>query len=194
MHFLLSDLKHIEPTPVVKTFADAYPPCSMLDIGVGTGRNAIFLAQRGFTVTATDKEDESVAQIQTFSRERQLPITTKVADIASETPAFADYDAVLFSFVLHYLKASRAHALLQHALDSATKDCVHVISAVTTEGDFYKNKPDNYYPAPGELKDMYTNACWKIVNHAETTDPMRATHPDGIPMSNLVTHLITEKQ
>lgn len=194
MKFLLSQLKQIEPTPPIATFADKYAPRSVLDIGTGTGRNAIFLAGRGFTVTATDKDAESADEIQTFAKKERLPLVVHVADLKTDTPAFSEFRAILFSFVLHYLKRGRAETLLRQAMDTANQQDVHVISAVTTDGDFFQQNPDSYYPQPGMLADMYRSAGWKIVEYTETESPMRAKRSDGTHMRNTISHLIAEKE
>ena len=64
--YLSGDLPWDNGTPDhnLKRVVDAFRigPCSALEIGCGTGTNAIWLAQQGFGVTAVDVADEAVTQ------------------------------------------------------------------------------------------------------------------------------------
>ncbi|MFT4889894.1 MAG: ubiquinone/menaquinone biosynthesis C-methylase UbiE [Halobacteriales archaeon] len=43
-----------EPSPVLREHVDALPDGRALDVATGTGRNAVFLADRGYSVDAVD--------------------------------------------------------------------------------------------------------------------------------------------
>ena len=49
-----------EPQPELVKFAKKLPPCKALDLGCGTGSNAIFLAQNGFDVTGVDLSNVAI--------------------------------------------------------------------------------------------------------------------------------------
>jgi SAM-dependent methyltransferase len=46
--------EHAEPAGALVTLVDALPPGAMLDIGCGTGADAVYCADRGWTVTGID--------------------------------------------------------------------------------------------------------------------------------------------
>jgi len=46
-----------DPTPLVKKYAGLAPEGRALDIAAGSGRNALYLAQKGFSVDALDVSD-----------------------------------------------------------------------------------------------------------------------------------------
>lgn len=50
-----------EPSDIVKDYVGLSCGLTVLDIAAGSGRNALFLAQRGFTVDAVDISDEALA-------------------------------------------------------------------------------------------------------------------------------------
>ena len=52
-----------EPSPIVKKFHAFAPKGSALDIATGNGRNALFLANKGFQVEAVDISDEGLANL-----------------------------------------------------------------------------------------------------------------------------------
>ena len=52
-----------EPSPIVKKFQAFSPKGNALDIATGNGRNALFLANKGFQVEAVDISDEGLANL-----------------------------------------------------------------------------------------------------------------------------------
>lgn len=63
--------------------AGALPPGRALDLGAGEGRNARWLAERGWTVTAVDFSAEAVALLRASAG--GLPIDAQVADATAWT-------------------------------------------------------------------------------------------------------------
>lgn len=193
MKFLLSQSETSQPALLIKKFCELYSKRLVLDVGTGSGRNAIYLAQQGFMVTAIDREEESVAELQEFLKTNPLPMVAKVLDLKTETPIFSKYDAVIFFNILHYFKYQRGQFLLQRAVGEAKAGDVHIMSAMTTVGDFYKINPNSYYLKPNELKNFYEQSGWKVVVYLEKEIIARAKHKDGTPMQNVVSLVITEK-
>jgi len=56
--------------------SDYAPKGNVLDIGSGEGRNSIFLARKGFNVTAIDKIPEGLEKIEKTCKKRKLLIKT----------------------------------------------------------------------------------------------------------------------
>ena len=52
-----------DPAPIVKKYAGLAPEGRALDIAAGSGRNSIFLAQKGFSVDALDVSDVALKKI-----------------------------------------------------------------------------------------------------------------------------------
>ena len=69
------------PTPLVIKTASDLPPGRALDIACGTGRNAIWLAEHGWQVTAADGAPVAIEILEQRARERGLNIGTRVADL-----------------------------------------------------------------------------------------------------------------
>jgi tellurite methyltransferase len=71
------------------------PPGKALDIATGKGRNAIFLAERGFDVVGVDISSIALAEAQRWAKEKSLAIAWQQADLEQiELPALR-YDLVL---------------------------------------------------------------------------------------------------
>jgi len=61
-----------QPTALLKYAIKDRPPGKALDIGVGQGRNAIFLAQQGWDVTGFDASPVGVGQAQATGHKLKL--------------------------------------------------------------------------------------------------------------------------
>jgi SAM-dependent methyltransferase len=109
-----------DPNPrVVETFGDR-PPGSALDLGTGEGRHALWLAQRGWDVTAVDFSGEAIRKAQALQAAhapQTLPrITWLQADLLTHVPAPRSSSAVLVMYI-HLHDAAR-RAILRRAADA----------------------------------------------------------------------------
>lgn len=57
-------------------------PGPVIDLGCGEGRNAVFLAEQGYEVTAVDQSAAGLQKAQRLAAERGVSITTVQADLA----------------------------------------------------------------------------------------------------------------
>jgi 2-polyprenyl-3-methyl-5-hydroxy-6-metoxy-1,4-benzoquinol methylase len=75
------------------------PPGTALDVGMGQGRNAIYLAQQGWTVTGFDPADQAVAQANATAAKLGVKINTVVK--REEDFDFGDnqWDLIVLSYV-----------------------------------------------------------------------------------------------
>jgi SAM-dependent methyltransferase len=71
----------IEPVPLVERTARTLPPGRALDLACGTGRNALWLAEQGWKVTAVDGAASAIQTLLERARERNLEVNTVVADL-----------------------------------------------------------------------------------------------------------------
>jgi hypothetical protein len=71
------------PNDFLAACARLIPPGPVLCLAEGEGRNAVFLAERGHTVTAMDQSAVGMAKAQQLARARGVSITTLVSDIGA---------------------------------------------------------------------------------------------------------------
>jgi len=88
-----------QPTELLKYAIKDRAPGKALDIGMGQGRNAIFLAQQGWDVTDFDPSAEGVRQAQAAARKLKLQLNALVAreedfDLGRET-----WDLIVMTYV-----------------------------------------------------------------------------------------------
>jgi tellurite methyltransferase len=135
---------------------------SVLDVGTGTGRNALFLAKSGFKVTALDSVKSKIEALKKEARKREVKLNYIKANIASFKP-FKKYDVILANMSLHFLKESQVSKTIKKLQDYTKKNGLNLI-AVHTD----RNPKSHYRPylfKRNELKNYYRG--WKIVKYNE---------------------------
>lgn len=89
------------------------PPGRALDLGTGEGRNAIWLAGRGWRVTAVDFSAAGLAKAARLAAARGASVQWVEADLRSYRPTKGGYELVLLAYV--HLAAGEFAALLARA-------------------------------------------------------------------------------
>lgn len=88
-----------EPNDFLATSLEQLPPAGkVLCLGDGEGRNSVFLARQGYTVTAVDYSAVGLHKAQRLAADRGVTITTHVADLANYQLLPNSYDAVISIF------------------------------------------------------------------------------------------------
>ncbi len=73
----------------------------ILCLGEGEGRNAIFLAKKGYEVAAIDASDIGLKKLESFAQQEHVSVTTRCQDLNEWVPN-KKYGAIVFSY-LHLL-------------------------------------------------------------------------------------------
>ncbi len=103
-----------DPSDVLAAELGETPPGRALDLACGAGRNALWLAERGWQVTGVDFSDTALALARRAARERGVDVDWVQADVRSYRPEPAAYDLVVVLF-LHLPPAQRRELLARAA-------------------------------------------------------------------------------
>jgi SAM-dependent methyltransferase len=135
-----------------------------LDVAMGNGRNAIFLATRGFDVDGVDVDPGVVEGARIASRRLGAPIRAVVGNVEDGTyiiPLDA-YDSII---VFNYL-----HRPLFRDLRDGVRPGGVVMYQTFTKDQPRFGKPDNpaYLLREGELREAFSG--WEILHYREGVD------------------------
>ncbi|GJM41004.1 MAG: hypothetical protein DHS20C20_12860 [Ardenticatenaceae bacterium] len=93
-----------EPYREFVTFmADWEPKGTVLDVGCGQGRDALFLAEQGYQVTGIDASKLGINQMVATAEAQNLTVKGIVADFYNHTFS-QNYDVVVLDSILHFQK------------------------------------------------------------------------------------------
>ena len=90
---------HGEPSAVVVGALDGVESGAALDLACGPGRNAVWLAERGWQVTAVDFSAEALRQAREQAAARGLAIDWVESDLRAYEPPADAFDLVLVAYL-----------------------------------------------------------------------------------------------
>jgi tellurite methyltransferase len=154
------------PSPLVVEFTKSLAPGSALDLACGPGRNALYLAELGWRVTAVDGSSNAIELL----RGSNPAIDARVVDLeAGEFDASAEaYDLVLSCY---YLQRS-----LIPVMKSALRAGGLLIMIVHVAGaDQPQGTPARAYP--GELRAFFPAWC---ILHDREGEPGESCHRHAV--------------
>lgn len=96
------------PNDFLRSHADRLPKGRILCLAEGEGRNAVFLAERGFDVTAVDQSAVGLAKARRLAADRGVDVTTVVADLADFRIEPESWDGIVSIFA-HMPASVRQH-------------------------------------------------------------------------------------
>jgi tellurite methyltransferase len=152
-------LEHPEagsPLPLVVTTAQQLRPGRALDLACGTGRNALWLSQQGWSVTAVDGSPAAIAALN--------GVTAILADL--ETGQYQIEESVWDLIVItYYLQRDLFEPAKAGLRPGGTLIAIALLSEPGEE-------PKAHRLRPGELARYFDG--WEILHEAETAQGSRA--------------------
>ena len=133
-----------------------------LDLAMGEGRNALYLATQGYEVLGVDISDAGVAQAKSLARRNQITIQTQVIDLDDYVIPENEFDLIAcFYFLDRNLfpgirKGLKPGGLLIY--ETFNVDYLH-----------YSRFKKDWVLEPNELLNAFSG--WRILNYREVDDP-----------------------
>jgi tellurite methyltransferase len=91
------------PNPLLIETAKGLKPGKALDLACGTGRNALWLAEQGWSVTAVDGAPTAIESVRRRAADRGLHVDAKIADLQSGEYRIepSTWDLIAICYYLH---------------------------------------------------------------------------------------------
>ena len=102
----------VEPNRFLVAEVSGLPPGRALDVACGAGRNAVWLAERGWAVTGVDFSDAALANARRLAAERVVQVEWVDGDLRDWQPP-AEYDLV--AVLSLHVPADERRAVLSRA-------------------------------------------------------------------------------
>lgn len=87
------------PNRFVAEVLDGVEPGRALDLAAGEGRNAVWLAQRGWQVTAVDFSAVAIEKGRALAAAHDVEVTWVCSDLAQWPPSLRSFDAVVLAYL-----------------------------------------------------------------------------------------------
>jgi len=102
-----------EPNAFLVSVVDGRKPGKALDVGMGEGRNALYLAKLGWDVTGFDPAEQAVALAQKRAAELKVKVSTAIALDTDFDFGREQWDLILYSWMQPSGSANKAVASLR---------------------------------------------------------------------------------
>jgi len=153
------------PDPLLVSFAAPLKPGRALDLACGLGRNALWLAEHGWRVTAVDRSEAATTFLRSEADRRKLPLTVIANDL--ELGKFViqpeSWDLVL---IANYLQRD----LYEPAKGGVAPGGVLIAGALLVE----PGHEGRFRAEPGELREYFND--WEILHYGEAAKSGAASH------------------
>ncbi|GAA1107028.1 SAM-dependent methyltransferase [Streptomyces javensis] len=168
------------PNACLTATVTGMPPGDVLDLGCGDGGDALWLAGRGWLVTAVDVSSVAVGRLTRLAAEAGL--TDRLAahhhDLRTSFPAGA-FDLVCAHYLHTPLDLDRTAVLRTAAHALRPGGCLLVVDHGSTAPWSWTRDPDIRYPTPREVAaDLALPPATWAVERADA-QVREATGPDG---------------
>jgi trans-aconitate methyltransferase len=132
--YYLSEHLFGEPYPELVDFFKARKVGSVLDLGCGQGRDALFLANLGFDVTGVDNSKLGISQMLKEATKLGLKLEGIVADIY-EWEMYSTFNYIVLDSMFHFLKKDREKELeLVHKICNGIDNGAVVVFCIQDTG------------------------------------------------------------
>jgi tellurite methyltransferase len=177
-----------EPKPIVRESLKLWKPSSQrpsaFDIGSYSGRNTLFLAQRGFRVTALDPSKPALHDLKQQAEKETL--ACEIVEGFIEAYAWPEsYDVIVFSGVSHSLATSDVEHVFERMRTHTKPGGINIVSAFA---EHVRSHQKSFMP-PERLREIYRD--WKILAYEERVTSLKLPTPERDRVK--VTELIAQR-
>lgn len=149
--------KEEEPTILLVETAANLTPGAAIDLACGTGRNALYLAEKGWDVTALDGSKRAIELVNLRAAARSLTVRSMVADLTAADFMMPQdsFDLIVIAFYLQRDLFAKVKAAVRPG------GLVLAIAHTPEAGEEWSGKR----VAPGELRGFFTG--WELLRDYE---------------------------
>jgi tellurite methyltransferase len=152
-----------KPSNLVKNFASLATAGRALDLGMGEGRDAIYLASRGFNVIGVDQSEVGVDKCLSRAERLGVNLESVVSDVRDFKIAKGRYSLILSVNLFQYITKSEAQSLSRALMDGLKRGGLVIASVFTYDDPRYKEykrkttelEPGSFLLVSGEIYSLY---------------------------------------
>ncbi|WP_417642497.1 tellurite resistance methyltransferase TehB [Enterobacter kobei] len=153
------------------------PPGKTLDLGCGNGRNSVWLAAKGFDVTAWDKNPNSINNLQTIKAAEGLDNLDIAINDLNTLSFEGHYDFILSTVVMMFLEPQTIPGLIANMQRCTVPGGYNLIVAAMDTADFPCTVGFPFAFKEGELRHYYDG--WEILKYNENPGELHRTDASG---------------
>jgi SAM-dependent methyltransferase len=176
-----------KPNPQLVAEVESLPPGRALDVGCGEGADALWLAERGWSVVATDISSVALERAARHTPNTGPAVSARIewrhVDLLSKPPELDSFDLVSAQF-MQLPPEPRGRLFTALAAAVKVEGALLVVGhhpSHATAGAHVPPQPDRFYTAEG-IAGLLDDSWTVVVNEARLR---MVTNPDGDEVSRL---------
>jgi tellurite methyltransferase len=145
-------------------------PCNTLDMGCSNGRNALYLSQHGFSVTAIDINPNAISMLQgIINKEKISNIKANLYDINSAS-LDEEYGFISCTVTLMFIDPASFNAIIADMHKHTLVGGYNLIVCAMNTDEFPCSVPFPFTLATDQLREIYEG--WEILKYNEDVGTM----------------------
>ena len=145
-------------------------PCDTLDMGCSNGRNAVYLGQLGFNVTAIDTNPGAIDMLKNISAEENMTnIKAHVYDINTAS-LDEDYGFISCTVTLMFIDPTRVDSIIANMHERTVAGGYNLIVCAMSTVEHPCPVPFPYTLRAGQLREAYEG--WELIKYNEDVGTM----------------------
>jgi cyclopropane fatty-acyl-phospholipid synthase-like methyltransferase len=146
------------PSELVKRFAELAPAGKALDLGMGEGRDALFLATLEFDVTGVESADSGVQKCERLAEQRNLTVTAICEDVRDYKIGKNRYALIVAMDLFQFMRKDETRKIIAKIVHGLKRGGLFVGSTFTVDDPSYKvRKQKSKEIEPGVFLDSSGN-------------------------------------
>ena len=165
-------------------------PVKLLDVGCGEGRDAVFFAKNGYSVTAIDISESGINKTKRLAEHQNAAVNAFRADL-NDFRLDTTFDIIYSSGAFHYIRPEFRDEIIENYKTCTSHGGLNFFN-VFVEKPFIapppENEPVSLFWKSGALMTYY--ADWHLHEAGETIFNCDSS---GIPHRHCINHIVAER-
>lgn len=142
------------PSDLVKRFAELAPQGAALDLGMGEGRDVLYLSGLGFTVTGVESTQSGVAKCLGLARQKGLDVKAVSVDVRQFKIPKNRYSLIIAINLFQFLAKHEAQEIIAKATEGLKRGGLFICETFSIDDPHYKaHRKSSKEIAPGTFRD-----------------------------------------
>lgn len=129
-----------KPSELVKRFAEQAPEGFALDLGMGEGRDLLFLAAEGFEAVGVESTQAGVEKCKKLAYERNLHVKTVSADARDFRIAKNKYALIVAINLFQFMHKKDAAGVCRHVVEGLKRKGLFIAQTFTIDDPSYNHR------------------------------------------------------
>jgi len=152
-----------QPSELVRKFAELTPSGKALDLGMGEGRDVLYLASQGFEVTGVESANSGCTKCLEIAQKQGFSIKTVCSDVREYKIARKKYAIITTINLFQFISKTEAADLIEKISAGLKKDGLFLCQTFTYDDPSYKVRkrkskeiePGVFVDGSGNVSSLY---------------------------------------